>query len=444
MALSRPTLVLTAFLVAGVDRARATDLPLAINVDPAANDRTGDPLRTAFQKTMSAVNALYYQRAQANGLATLGADGRLPSSQIPAGAAFSQSISVGAGAENAIDLITSAPTNGTWITHGSLKAEPILGPFNGVAQDLTRAGLARWYTASGNSDTGEYANLFNMHVTGGYPTAWQGRSAYRARSTVINGGRMYVVKPGTRGGTSAASGGPTGTTPGVDIADGSVIWRYEPNMQAANGGKTNFALMTYADTNASATWGAAIDTQISNGTNRINVNSVEIDLNNYRLDYGARAPGGSANALQIFMGGPRRSSAALAISAYDTPSDAANSVNGITLCCDRLVSDNSILDLTHAQTGIRLGGVYSGYQITGTGWNVNPVGVLTAAGAVMTAGFRLAPFTVSTLYACVPASVGTMAYVTDATSPAYDAVVTTGGGTKLSPVFCDGTAWRYR
>ncbi|ACL57409.1 hypothetical protein [Methylobacterium nodulans] len=409
------------------------------------------------------------------------------------------------GGDAPLDLISGGmPTSGTWVTQGSLMAEPILGPFwsrdgSGnispalVAQDLTRAGLARYYTASQNSDKGEYANLFNMNVTNGYPGNWTPNTVYKHRSTVVHGGNMYVVKDGTYGGTSGNSGGPTGTTPGVDIPDGTVTWRYEPNKSPANGGKTNLGVFTYAEDNAGATWGVAVDTQISQGDGRrINVYSQEIDLVNYRTDYGVATPGGVATALQIFMNGPRRSSSGLSIAGLDDVSDPAHVVNGITLCCDKLVSDNGYYDLTHAGTAIRLGGTYgvglalsgsfsgfqiqgpgwnvnpfgdithhslistgaqgvgltfagtyANFQINGQGWNVNPMGVITASGIVMTGGLKLAPYTVSTLYPCVSGSEGTMAYVTDATAVTYNAVPV-GGGNLKTPVFCDGTSWKMR
>ena len=59
----------------------------------------------------------------------------------------------------------------------------------------------------------------------GTAAAWIATHAYVAtpgvRSVVTNDGRTYIC---TTGGTSAGSGGPTGT--GTAIADGSVVWSY--------------------------------------------------------------------------------------------------------------------------------------------------------------------------------------------------------------------------
>lgn len=62
----------------------------------------------------------------------------------------------------------------------------------------------------------------------GTPVAWTGTHAYVAtpgsRSVVTNDGRTYIC---ITGGTSAGSGGPTGT--GTDITDGTVHWRWLGN-----------------------------------------------------------------------------------------------------------------------------------------------------------------------------------------------------------------------
>jgi hypothetical protein len=53
--------------------------------------------------------------------------------------------------------------------------------------------------------------------------SWTASTAYTVGQTVINGGNTYRV---TAAGTSAASGGPTGT--GTSITDGTVTWTYAP------------------------------------------------------------------------------------------------------------------------------------------------------------------------------------------------------------------------
>jgi hypothetical protein len=97
-----------------VSPAGAADLPLAINVGQAANDGTGDTLRTAFSKTMAAVNALYLSRAAANGLATLDGTGRLVTAQLPSTVA-----TLGGDGRLPLALLPTAPTFAALTLSGS-------------------------------------------------------------------------------------------------------------------------------------------------------------------------------------------------------------------------------------------------------------------------------------------------------------------------------------
>ncbi|MFJ1251911.1 major capsid protein P2 [Cupriavidus sp. CuC1] len=54
-----------------------------------------------------------------------------------------------------------------------------------------------------------------------YGAAWAGSTAYALNAYAVNGGNLYQV---TTAGTSASSGGPTGT--GAAITDGTVTWKY--------------------------------------------------------------------------------------------------------------------------------------------------------------------------------------------------------------------------
>lgn len=338
------------------------------------------------------------------------------------------------GAGPTTDLISSIPTNGTFTgaagaSGAPFQAEPALGPFHDVAQDLTRAQTVRYFTASGDSNKGEYATLYNMIATNGFPTAWQAGKAYPEGGTCLNdGGKMYRVAAGTRGGTTAASGsGPTGT--GSSINDGTVIWRYEPNFSPGNGGKTNLCLMTYQDSNSGPAWTGAFAHQIAAGGFKKNAYTLELDLNNYWGDYAGAPNGPVATALQIFLGGTHRSSSAISIGQYDTPSQGTSLVNGMVFGGATLVRDNTIYDLTgsyngifnqgyhagsaftngsnsaiafntygdvgigfrHSGTsgvGLKLEGVYTGFQVQGIGWNVNGSGAATATGFITNNGFN--------------------------------------------------------
>jgi len=54
-------------------------------------------------------------------------------------------------------------------------------------------------------------------------TAWVGSTVYAAGDKRTNAGNIYLC---TVGGSSAASGGPSGTTRGVDIVDSGATWRF--------------------------------------------------------------------------------------------------------------------------------------------------------------------------------------------------------------------------
>ncbi len=66
--------------------------------------------------------------------------------------------------------------------------------------------------------------------------AWTSSTAYTVGTLVSNGGYAYIC---TRAGTSAASGGPTGTSPTTILTDGSADWVYYMGAvgdQVSNGG----------------------------------------------------------------------------------------------------------------------------------------------------------------------------------------------------------------
>lgn len=75
---------------------------------------------------------------------------------------------------------------------------------------------------AGTVASGSVQFSYDASVT--LPAAWAPSSAYAVNTKVVSGGKTYNA---TTGGTSAASGGPTGT--GATINDGTVVWAYYPN-----------------------------------------------------------------------------------------------------------------------------------------------------------------------------------------------------------------------
>jgi hypothetical protein len=331
------------------------------------------------------------------------------------------------------DLITSIPANGTFTGAAGaggapFQAEPALGPFHGVSQDLTRAQTVRYFTPTGDSNKGEYGTLLNMITRTGFPTAWQPNTVYPEGGTCLNdGGKMYRVMWGTKGGTSAASGlGPTGTA--ASIPDGTITWNYEPNFTPGNGGKTNLCLMTYQEAQSGAAWTGAFAHRIASGGPKKTAYTLELDLTNDWGDYTTGPSGPGATVLQIFVEGAQISSA-ISIGQYAAPATGTSMVNGIVFGGANLIRDNTIVDFTgsingyanigthpgsaftdgsasavsfnsygnvgigfrHSGTsaiGLKLEGIYTGFQVQGVGWNVNGAGALTATGVVTNNGFN--------------------------------------------------------
>lgn len=78
---------------------------------------------------------------------------------------------------------------------------------------------------AGSINNGSCQLSFDASVT--LAAAWQPNTVYAVNAKVVSGGKTYNA---TTGGTSASSGGPTGT--GTGITDGTVVWAYFPNVLA--------------------------------------------------------------------------------------------------------------------------------------------------------------------------------------------------------------------
>jgi hypothetical protein len=96
-----------------------------------------------------------------------------------------------------------------------------------AASSGTKDKSGTWQDAS--ADASGYARYFRIYANGGTPChyqglvsqAWQASTAYVLNQHVSNGGNVYIC---TTAGTSASSGGPSGT--GTGIADGTAVWAY--------------------------------------------------------------------------------------------------------------------------------------------------------------------------------------------------------------------------
>lgn len=111
---------------------------------------------------------------------------------------------------------------GTVLAEMTLPSDWMAAPSGGSAalsgtwQDASAnsTGLARYYRIYASDGT-------TCHEQGLCSQAWQASTAYALNQHVSIGGNVYVC---TTAGTSAGSGGPTGT--GTGISDGSCVWNY--------------------------------------------------------------------------------------------------------------------------------------------------------------------------------------------------------------------------
>lgn len=91
----------------------------------------------------------------------------------------------------------------------------VTGTFTGTPATVLTAGRVASVAGTGK----RFATLADATIAAA--TAWAASTAYAAAARRTNGGNIYEV---TVAGTSAASGGPTGT--GTTIVDGTVTWKY--------------------------------------------------------------------------------------------------------------------------------------------------------------------------------------------------------------------------
>lgn len=98
-----------------------------------------------------------------------------------------------------------------WLSAASNGLKSLLGTWAGTVSLSGRASHYRIYNSGGSVSTWQ----------GLVSDPWQASRVYAIGDQVHNGGNVYRA---TVGGTSASSGGPTGT--GASIVDGSVTWTF--------------------------------------------------------------------------------------------------------------------------------------------------------------------------------------------------------------------------
>lgn len=109
----------------------------------------------------------------------------------------------------------------TWtITAIDFQDGPYL-PVNTGAVTITLSAVAGVVTATASAATFALTDVGRLLRVGHIPAAWIAATAYAAGAAVRNSGNLYVC---TSAGTSAASGGPSGT--GSAITDDTAVWKH--------------------------------------------------------------------------------------------------------------------------------------------------------------------------------------------------------------------------
>lgn len=116
------------------------------------------------------------------------------------------------GAADAGTVLATFALPADWMAAAASRSKSKSGTWQDAAADATN--LARFYRIYASNGT-------TCHFQGLVSQAWQASTAYVLNQQVNNGGNVYIC---TTAGTSASSGGPSGT--GSGITDGTAVWSY--------------------------------------------------------------------------------------------------------------------------------------------------------------------------------------------------------------------------
>ena len=114
-----------------------------------------------------------------------------------------------------------------WLAAAANGAKTLLGTWQDLSADA--AGVAGHFRIKGSGAVCDVQGLVSA--------PWAGSRAYVLGEMAHNGGNLYRV---TTAGTSAASGGPSGT--GASITDGGVTWTFVQAFTDMTLDNTNLAL----------------------------------------------------------------------------------------------------------------------------------------------------------------------------------------------------------
>lgn len=201
-----------------------------------------------------------------------------------------------AGSTAFVDLQTSTPTQGFFASGSGAIFQnlPLVGGLAGLHQ------VSSVYvksTAVQNATIAEYMVTFDSNLNSGLAPTWVGSTPYTAGGFLVNGLNVYLC---THSGTSASSGGPTGT--GSVITDGSVVWAYQVSNFAAAKVGVFFSAVTGPNSSPNS-WGFANDLIIGSGDVGIFKVGAEFDIQNNAGDFFAPGNPAGKNAYNVYVSG---------------------------------------------------------------------------------------------------------------------------------------------
>lgn len=415
--------IMAGLVLSGV--ALADPLPLNINVGANPNDRSGDGLRTAFTKTMLAVNALNAMRGAPNGVATLDGEGRLIGAQGPTSLApkFVGMTQIGivnkdlAGTRNPNAMLFGAGNSISFCPALSCIYGPSDGSLNPAFFDHQRASLLLSTATQMDAQAEEQTLAVTTTIGSGRLRTYAANTAYALGDNVLVPNAIYRV---TQAGTTGANSKPPGTRPTTApfiVTDGTV--RFQWINDQAIGGKLGVYFETQAVAGSGSAWGFANNFQIQPGA--VYENAVRYGFENDFTNNDIDCPLGiDCTAFRIGVGG-KKSTQGIDITTANTATpaliwglrfDGANLASESQIACDAggskaclatnalgngvsfsqaFISDRATAPVGYAQSGtytngIALNGAYSNAQIVGSGFSVLPNGSVSTAQLGVTDG----------------------------------------------------------
>jgi hypothetical protein len=365
-----------------------------------------------------------------NGVATLGSDGKLTSSQVPP---VNSVLLAGVGALNTTYAGTKTPNAAVMGSGNSVSFCPALSCINGPTSggtnpayfDHQRASLLLSTTTQVDGQAEEQTLAVTTTVATGYAPQRQNNTAYTLGANVTVGpgfgGAVYrAITSGTTGTTAPPSARPTSLP--YTYNDGSVTWLWIND--AAINAKLSAYFETRAVPGAGQVWGAVSNLELDPGMTPVFASSGEFDITN---NTGTDCAAGISNCFGLYVvaAGTNSNTSGIQVEGRGTPGGLPSSLFGIRLAGPlgsvsaisvatsggssalgigtfgaASFSSAAIDDASTAPAGINMSGsktlaairlaattfngidlssgTYSGSQITGINFSVSPTGGLSA------------------------------------------------------------------